>query len=330
MTFVNTLVSQHWLTNDVTDSEDVWNVSSQLLVNSDETSVVNFNTSLTSVQVLTVWNSTDSNQNSVVSLWFRWSLLTFHSNVDTVFLSFNSSNLSFQHQVELLRDSLSENLNDVLVSRWDNLVEHFNNVDLRTQSVVNSTHFQTDDTTTHNQQSFWNFLQFQSVSRVPDSWVFVWDEWQLDWTRTSSDDSVVEVDNSLTVFTFNFQSVSTSELTQTVNNLNLSTLSHTSQTTSQLVDNLFLPSSDLVDVSLWFTENDTVFSQSLSFFDNLSNVQQSLRWDTTNVQTNTTQSVVSFNDNSFQTQVSTSESSRVTRWTSTQNNNLSLDFSRHF
>ncbi len=52
MTFVNTFVCQHWLTDDIADSKDVRYVGTQLFVNADETSVVNFHASFACVEVL--------------------------------------------------------------------------------------------------------------------------------------------------------------------------------------------------------------------------------------------------------------------------------------
>ncbi len=52
VTFVNTFVCQHWLTDDITDSKDVRYVGTQLFVNADETTVVNFHASFACVEVL--------------------------------------------------------------------------------------------------------------------------------------------------------------------------------------------------------------------------------------------------------------------------------------
>ncbi|STQ81868.1 Uncharacterised protein [Hafnia alvei] len=44
VTFVNTFVCQHWLTDDVADSKDVRYVGTQLFVDVDKATLVNFYT----------------------------------------------------------------------------------------------------------------------------------------------------------------------------------------------------------------------------------------------------------------------------------------------
>ena len=130
VTFVNTLVRQHRLTDDIADSKDVRYVSAQLFVYADEATVVNFYASLASIEVFTVRHTADSHQHRIVTLCFCWCFFAFHGNVDTVFFRFNGSHFGFQHQVEFLADAFGEDFNDVFVSRRDNLVEHFNHIDL--------------------------------------------------------------------------------------------------------------------------------------------------------------------------------------------------------
>ena len=108
VTFVNTFVCQHRLTDDIADSKDVRYVGTQLFVNADETTVVNFHACFACVEVFTVRHTTNRYQHGVVTLRFS----------------------GFQHQVEFLADTLGEDFNDVFVSCRDNLVEHFNHVNL--------------------------------------------------------------------------------------------------------------------------------------------------------------------------------------------------------
>ena len=105
-------------------------VGTQLFVNADETTVVNFHACFACVEVFTVRHTTNRYQHGVVTLWFGWGFFAFHGNVNTVFFRFNGGNFGFQHQVEFLADTLGEDFNDVFVSCRDNLVEHFNHVDL--------------------------------------------------------------------------------------------------------------------------------------------------------------------------------------------------------
>ncbi|SYK73527.1 Uncharacterised protein [Klebsiella pneumoniae] len=96
----------------------------------DETTVVNFNTCFISRQQFTIRGTADSHQNCVVTLWFCRAFLAFHCDIDTVFFGFNGSHFGFQHQVKLRADTFGEQFNDIFVCRRNDLVKHFNNINL--------------------------------------------------------------------------------------------------------------------------------------------------------------------------------------------------------
>ncbi|VFT75359.1 Uncharacterised protein [Klebsiella aerogenes] len=167
--------------------------------------------------------------------------------------------------------------------------------------MVYGTHFQTDDTATHDQHTFRYGFQFQGVGGVPYARIFMRDKRQLNRTGARRDDSVVEVDHGFTVFAFHFQGVGAGKFTQTVNHFHFTAFSHASQAAGQLSDNFFFPGADLVNVGFRFAENDAVFGQRFRFFDNFCHVQQRFRRDTTHVQANATEGAVTFYDDGFQT-----------------------------
>ncbi|MOA44572.1 hypothetical protein D3C78_1668700 [compost metagenome] len=121
---------QHRLTDDVTNREDVRHVGTQLFVDVDKATFVNFYTSLASVQQFTVRHTADRYQHRVVALWFCRGFFTFHRDVDAVFFGFYRGHFGFQHQVELLADTLGKDFHHVFICSRDHLVEHFNHVDL--------------------------------------------------------------------------------------------------------------------------------------------------------------------------------------------------------
>ena len=167
--------------------------------------------------------------------------------------------------------------------------------------MVHRTHFQTDDTAAHNQQTFRYGFQFQCVGGVPDARIFVRNKRQLDRTGTCCDNRVVEVDHGFAVLAFHFQGVGPGEFTQTVYHFHFTAFRHTSQTAGQLSDNFLFPGTNFVDIGFRLAKNDTVFSQCFGFFDNFCYVQKSFRRDTADVQTNTAEGVVTFYDYGFQT-----------------------------
>ena len=275
MTFVYTFVCQHWLTHDVTDRENVRHVSAQLFVDFNETTVSHCDTSFLGIQVFTIRYTTYCNQHVVVTNWFNRCLFAFKRDIQTVFLRFNRSNFGFQHQVEFLLNAFGVNLHHVFVSGRNQLISKFNHVDFRAQSRVHSTHFQTDDTATQHQQFARHFFQFQRIGRVPNAWIIVWNKWQFNWARTRRDDRVIKLDGRhRAISRSDVDAVRASKFSQTIHYWHFTLFGHTSQTASQLGNNFFFPQTDLVDVSLWFTENDTVLSQCFCFFDHFCYVQQ--------------------------------------------------------
>ena len=86
-------------------------------------------------------------------------------------------------------------------------------------------------------------------------------KWQLNWTRTGSNDGIVEVHGGHAIGAFHGNAVWTGKFTQTIHHLHFTHLRHTGQTASQLADNFFFPQTDLVDVGAWLTKHDPVLGQ---------------------------------------------------------------------
>ncbi|VTP66801.1 Uncharacterised protein [Serratia rubidaea] len=143
--FMHAFVRQHRLTDDIADGENVRHVGAQLLVNVDKAALINRHARFVSIQQFAVRHTADSHQHRVVTLWFRRRFFAFHRDVDTIFFGFYRGHFGFQHQVELLADTLGEHFHHVFIRRRDHLVEHFHHINLGTQRVVNGAHFQTDD-----------------------------------------------------------------------------------------------------------------------------------------------------------------------------------------
>ncbi|VFT75360.1 Uncharacterised protein [Klebsiella aerogenes] len=130
VTFVYAFVRQHRLTDDIADSKDVRHVGAHLFVNADKAAIVHFHAGFACIEVFAVRHAADSDQHGVVTLRFSRRFFAFHGNVNTVFFRFNGSHFGFQHQVEFLADAFSEDFHHVFIGSRDNLVEHFNHVNL--------------------------------------------------------------------------------------------------------------------------------------------------------------------------------------------------------
>ena len=89
--FVNGLVRQHWLTDDVADSVDVRHVGAHLFVHFDEAAVSYGNTCFFGADEFAVRRTTGSHQYGIVTLWLFRRICTFKSNVNAVFFRLNSN-----------------------------------------------------------------------------------------------------------------------------------------------------------------------------------------------------------------------------------------------
>src|SRR5690554_5329788 len=164
MAFVNGFVRQHWLTNDVTNGEDVVGAGAQLVVSFDKAFVVNFNAGFVGTDFLAVWSTPNSYQNRVVFNWLVWCVFAFKSDVNAVFLGFHFSHFGFKHDVLILVfHFFGENFDQVFVSRRDQLIHKLNHVQLRAERAVDTAHFQTNNTAAKNQHFLWYKWQFQSA-----------------------------------------------------------------------------------------------------------------------------------------------------------------------
>ena len=83
LAFMNRLVSQHGLAYEITDSEDVRNIGSLLLVDGNETTLVNRHPGFVGVQFIAVGSAAYGHQDAVEHLWCRC-LLAVESDPQTV------------------------------------------------------------------------------------------------------------------------------------------------------------------------------------------------------------------------------------------------------
>ena len=117
--FVNRFVRQHRLTNQVANGVDVANIGFHLLINRNETTLVNLNAGFICSNQTTVWLTANCYQYFVVTDWLSRRVLTFKAYIQTIVFGFNAGNLSFQHDVEFFFVGLHEDLHDVFISSRD-------------------------------------------------------------------------------------------------------------------------------------------------------------------------------------------------------------------
>ena len=218
--------------------------------------------------------------------------------------------------------------NQVAVCALHQAIHHFNNIQARTQSAVNRTHFETDNTAADNQQFARYFFQGQCAAGVKNSRIFR-DERQFGYSAACCNDTVFEGNDffltgrSRLFIHFagrqrNFQVVRIQELAVTLDNVYFTAFSHTGQTAGQTGNHAVFVSAQHVDIEFRLGVFDTVGSQVAHFVDNGSVVQQGFGRDTADVQANAAQSFVTFNDGNFQAFVSGGKCSRITTRAATQ------------
>ena len=175
--------------------------------------------------------------------------------------------------------------NQVAVCALHQAVHHFNNIQARTQSAVNCTHFETDNTAADDQQFARYFFQSQSAAGIDDAWIFR-NERQFGYAATCCNDTVFEGNDfflasrsRLLVHVAgrqrNFQVVWIQELAVTLDNVYFAAFRHTGQTGSQAGNHAVFVAAQHVDIEFRLRVFDTVGSQVAYFIDNGSIVQQS-------------------------------------------------------
>jgi len=155
-------VSKHWASNYVTDCVDVGLRCLPCLVDVNQTSISGFETSFlklesSSKSVTTDWNQSNVNFNracSSISSVSQVDCNTILLPVDSIF------DLSIQHEFHalLLKDVL-EGFTNFNVQEWADPISVLDNSNFSSESLVNTSHFDSDDTSSNNTHSLWNFCQ---------------------------------------------------------------------------------------------------------------------------------------------------------------------------
>jgi hypothetical protein len=157
------LVGKHGLTYDVTNREDVWNVRAQLLVDGDETVLVNSHSHLLCGYRVAVGLATNGNQYAIEQVVLRclWSGEP-DTDTDGSSIDLRDSRTEVDVLVALL-ETFRQGRNQVRVSSGDDLVHHLDDGYSAAELVVNRRHLQPDDAAAYDQQTVRNIGQVQGA-----------------------------------------------------------------------------------------------------------------------------------------------------------------------
>ncbi len=128
--FMDGLVRQHGLADDVADGEDVRHVGAHLAVDRDEAALIDGHARLVGADLLAVRAAPGGLQDQVVALRFGRRLLTFERDPEAIVFRFDGGGFRLQHDlVEALGVLLFPDLDGIAVGALHQAVEHLDDID---------------------------------------------------------------------------------------------------------------------------------------------------------------------------------------------------------
>ena len=156
-------MSQHWLSSRVADDKDIGlALGPHARIAEDKTPVIGLQIRVFQSEVKRSWTPADRHQHAIVffgtkfagSLIGDFDLVPFHSN---------TANLGVQKD-SILEQFLQPSLkrpNEITVGSHQQTIHQFDHTDFRSQSGIDTAHFQPNVATANDQHGFRNVVQFQ-------------------------------------------------------------------------------------------------------------------------------------------------------------------------
>ncbi|RMW19837.1 hypothetical protein ALO98_05348 [Pseudomonas syringae pv. tagetis] len=193
--FFRGLVRQHQTTNHVTDGIDTRYAGGAVVINVDETALVQVDATVRSQQVSSNRTTTHGHDQAIEGDRL------FASSVgiaDNHFFAFDlgTGHTSAQLDVQaLLGEGFQRFLGNRFVGGRDELVQCFQNSDLGTQASPYGAQLQTDHASADDAETLWNLLEFQCASRIDDDFLVNRSRRNVNWTRARRQDHMVRFDD---------------------------------------------------------------------------------------------------------------------------------------
>ena len=191
--FVHALVGQHRLTDDISDGVNMRHIGPQPGIHGNVAVIVHLHPSLAGVDQRTIGRSADCDQDSIVFLGGNRTVLGFKRHPQAAVASLHSRHFSLESALVNLSGRAREHLDHIRVCRRDHLIEHFHNLHLRAQCLINHAHLQANNASAHQEQSLGNFLQLQGIGGIPNPRIFMRDKGQFNRPRADRDDGVLKL-----------------------------------------------------------------------------------------------------------------------------------------
>ena len=99
MTFMHRFVSQHGLTHNISNSEDMVDIGTHLLIDRNKAAFIQIDTSSICVNLLTIWSSTNGYQDQIIELRSGGCFLTLKAHFDPIRFCFGFRGACFEHDV---------------------------------------------------------------------------------------------------------------------------------------------------------------------------------------------------------------------------------------
>ena len=203
-TLILGFVGQHGSSHHITNSQNVLDVGLEVVIDNDSAFIVDLDASLVEVEPSSVGSSSSGDQDmlSFESLFIS-SLNRFNSDFSMISMVLTSGNLSRSHDLDaLFHQDLVESFGDFFIDARGDLIQKLDNSHVSTHSLVNRGHFQTNDTTSDDDQIFGDFGDGEGAGRADDNFFVKWQIREAAWFATSGNNGMFGLDSFFTVFTF--------------------------------------------------------------------------------------------------------------------------------
>ena len=205
--FFGSLVRQHHAANHVTNGVDAWNGGSAVIVNVDETTLVDVHAAVGCQQVGGHWTATNG-YDQLVEGDGLFAILVGVGHDHFFAVDLRAGHASAQLDVQtLFGQGFQGFLGHCGVSSQQERVQGFEHSDLGTQAGPDRTQFQADHASADHAQTLGNCLEFQGAGRINDDFLVNRCWWNVDRTRTWSQDHVFgfdDFDRTVRLGDFNF------------------------------------------------------------------------------------------------------------------------------
>ena len=134
-------VSQHGLTHNISNSEDMVDIGTHLLIDRNKAAFIQTDTSSICINLLTIWSSTNGYQDQIIELWSSGCFLTLKAHLDPIGFCFSFCGACFKHDVvKAMGIHLLPNLFEITISACHEAIHHLSNVKARAKSAIHRCH----------------------------------------------------------------------------------------------------------------------------------------------------------------------------------------------